>query len=358
MGFDRKQEFIKGKIHMGHKRIFVLSVIFILSFNSLLFSQKNKTEMQIFVANWNLENLFDTVNDPQKDDDEFLPEAASKWTQERLEKKLSNLAEVIRSMNNGKGPDILSVEEVENKGLLDTLLGKYLSGRNYKISYADCPDERGIDIGIIYNADILKLSGQKADTVKLENNDKTRLILRAEFKLNGKERLYVYANHWPSRRGGENESDKNRAAAAGLLRKDVDALLKKDTNSNILIMGDFNDEPSNASLNKTLDAVNFKCDSLSSGKYDLYNLAFQKHLAKDGSFFYRGNWNMLDNIIVSRHVVMKHYKCNSFEVYRPEFMVTRSGQYKASPFPTYGGKRYLGGYSDHFPVTAVLQFAK
>lgn len=339
---------------MRLKRIFGLSVIFIICFNSLSFPQQNKKSSQIFVANWNLENLFDTVNDPQKDDDEFLPEGPSQWTQERLNNKLSNLAKVIRSMNDGHGPDILSVEEVENKGLLDTLLQKYFSDRNYRISYADCPDARGIDVGIIYNADILSFIGQQTDTVKLEDNHPTRLILRAGFILPDKDTLYVYANHWPSRRGGESESDKNRNIAAMVLRNDAEAFMSKNENSNILIMGDFNDEPSNESLNKILEAVNFRCDSLDNGKHDLYNLAFQKHLAHDGSYLYRGNWNMLDNIIISKHLLMKHYKCNSFEVYRPEFMVTKDGKYKDSPIPTYGGKKYLGGFSDHFPVTALL----
>ncbi|MDP4174496.1 MAG: hypothetical protein Q8933_11035 [Bacteroidota bacterium] len=341
---------------MGSKN-FLLTIVFLFVFiNTILFPQdKGK---QIFVANWNLENLFDTVDDPQKEDEEFLPSSALEWTQERLEKKLSNLAKVIHSMNNGNGPDILSVEEVENQGLLDTLIQKYLSDKNYKIAYADCPDSRGIDVGIIYNADILTFAGQHADTVKLSDNHPTRLILCSAFILPGKDTLYVYANHWPSRRGGENESDQNREAAAQTLRQDIDKLFKMNTNSNILIMGDFNDEPSNESLNKTLDAINFECEALSKNNSDLYNLAFHKHLAKDGSYFYRGNWNMLDNIIVSKHVMEKFYKCESFEVYRPEFMVTRSGKYKDSPFPTYGGKRYLGGYSDHFPVTAILQIAK
>lgn len=341
---------------MGSK-IFLLTIVFLfVCINTILFPQdKGK---QIFVANWNLENLFDTVDDPQKEDEEFLPNSALEWTQERLEKKLSNLAKVIHSMNNGNGPDILSVEEVENQGLLDTLIQKYLGDKNYKIAYTDCPDSRGIDVGIIYNADILTFAGQHADTVKLSDNHPTRLILCAGFILPSKDTLYVYANHWPSRRGGENESDQNREAAAQTLRQDVDKLLKMNINSNILIMGDFNDEPSNESLNKTLDAINFECESLSKNNSDLYNLAFHKHLAKDGSYFYRGNWNMLDNIIISKHVMENLYKCESFEVYRPEFMVTRGGKYKDSPFPTYGGKRYLGGYSDHFPVTAILQIAK
>lgn len=335
-----------------------------LSFHSLTFAQgksegrknKQKKEQQIFVANWNLENLFDTADDPLKNDEEFLPEGANQWTNEKLDTKFSNLAKVIRSMNQENGPDLLGVEEVENRGLLDTLITRHFKDKNYKVAYADCPDNRGIDIGIIYNADKLHFLKQHTDTVKLQENYPTRLILSAGFLLNKKDTLYVYVNHWPSRRGGENESDKNREAAASVLKNDIEGLLRKSKNSNLLILGDFNDEPSDPSLNKTLGAVDCGCDPAANVRSDLYNLAYQKHTAKEGSFFYQGNWNMLDNIIASQNLFNNHYKCGSFEVYKPEFMVTRNGKFKGAPFPTYGGKRYLGGYSDHFPVTALLFF--
>jgi predicted extracellular nuclease len=309
------------------------------------------------IANWNLENLFDTVDDPGKDDSEFTPTGAKQWDQEKLNLKFSKLAAVINSMNSDKGPDLLGVEEVEHKSLLDTLINNYLNIKNYKVAYAESPDERGIDVGLIYNSDLFKLISIKADTVNLPKNDKTRLILNVILKTKNGDQLFIFVNHWPSRRGGEKESEINRIIAASILRVEVNKILLTNANSKILILGDFNDEPGNKSVSETLKAMDFDCSNLSSiGSLNLYNLAYKDFTEDKGTILYQSDWNLIDQIIISGNLLRNNYECNSFEIYKPEFLLTRTGKYKGSAFPTYGNKgKYLGGYSDHFPVIAKFR---
>jgi hypothetical protein len=334
-----------------------LSIIILFVFvNSIILSGQNRG--YFYAANWNLENLFDTVDDPKKDDAEFLPTSEKQWDKEKLNRKFYNLAQVINSMNDGNGPDLLGVEEVEHKSLLDTLTKKYLKGNNYKVAYAESPDERGIDVGLIYNSDFFTVLNISGDIVNLPNNDKTRLILNVILKTIEGDTLFVFVNHWPSRRGGEQESEINRINSASVLRVEVNKILLTNIKSKILIIGDFNDEPDNNSIYETLDAKDFDCTDLSSIKLlKLYNLAYKKFKEGEGTYLYQSNWNMIDQIIVSGNLLKKNYQCNSFEIYKPEFMITKSGKYNGAAFPTYGsGNRYLGGYSDHFPVIAKFSF--
>ncbi len=322
-------------------------------------AQESKNDT-LFTASWNLENLFDTVNDSLKEDEEFLPGSIKNWTAERLDKKLNNLARVIRSMNNGRGPDILGVVETEHQSLLDSMDEKFLADMNYKSAYIESPDNRGIDNGIIYRGDKFRLLSVTGDTINLADGYPTRLILNAELLTSTDDTIYVFENHWPSRRGGESESEINRIAAAKVLKKNTDEILAHNAQSLILIMGDFNDEPTNNSILNTLKAKPVLCDSIS-GKLpeskpdELYNLAYGDYNEGSGTYKYKNDWNMLDQIIVSNELLTGeniHYICGSFSIYKPDFLVTHSGKYEGTPFPTYGGNKYLGGYSDHFPVTA------
>jgi endonuclease/exonuclease/phosphatase family metal-dependent hydrolase len=329
--------------------------------NNFAFQQSSDT---ITVAFWNLENLFDVIDDPQKEDEEFLPSGDKEWTAERLDKKMYNLSRVIRSMNNDKGPDILGVCEVEHQHLLDTLVSKFLPDKKYKTAYLESPDGRGIDNGLIYNSKLFSLLSVKGDTVKLSDGYPTRLVLNVNLLSREKDTLHIYINHWPSRRGGETISEPNRISAAETLRSSVDENFSANQQSKIIILGDFNDEPGNISLINHLRASLFNCDS--SEYYDsiilnLVNISYPDYAKGIGSYKYRDDWNMLDQVIISSSLIDNenfHYICNSFEVYKPEVMVTRSGKFEGTAFPTYGGKRYLGGYSDHYPVIAKFCLKK
>ena len=342
-------------------KIFKVLIIVIIFSNFACAQQQTDT---LFVAHWNLENLFDTIDDPNKADEEFTSNGEKEWTDERLDKKLNNLSRVIRSMNNDEGPDLLGVCEVEHQSVLDNMINTYLSDKSYKVAYLESPDGRGIDNGIIYNSNKFYLLDVKGYRSELESGYDTRLVLEGIFLYENKDTIYFFVNHWPSRRGGERESEPNRIKVAETLRRQVDLIFDKSLKSNIIIVGDFNDEPTNVSITEYLKAKPFVCDVFDrenlpedSGT-DLFNLSYKAWSDGLGSYKYKDDFNMLDQIIISKELLTGDnikYTCNSFEVYKPYLMVTRSGKFKGTPFPTYGGSRYLGGYSDHFPVTAKFK---
>jgi endonuclease/exonuclease/phosphatase family metal-dependent hydrolase len=339
------------------KNIYILFIALMIS--NAACAQQNKDTL--FVAHWNLENLFDTIDDPKTEDEEFLSTGSKEWTDERLDKKLYNLSRVIRSMNRDNGPDLLGTCEVEHQSLLDSMVSKYLSDKNFKTAYLESPDGRGIDNGIIYNSLKFKLLETKGLTVDMDGGYNTRLILEGIFLFGKSDTIYFFVNHWPSRRGGEDVSEPRRVKAAETLRTEIESILSKNGKSKIIIVGDFNDEPTNISITESLKAQPFFCDSLDLNNLpedfgtDLFNLAYKAWFDGLGSYKYKDDFNMLDQIIVSRDLLLEDdikYICNSFEVYKPDLMVTRTGKFKGTPFPTYGGARFLGGYSDHFPVIA------
>ena len=322
----------------------------------------------LYVAFWNLENLFDTKDDPDKNDEQFLPDGDREWTDERLDQKMYKLARVIRSMNNYYGADILGVCEVEHQSVLEELTNKFLSDINYKVAYLESPDNRGIDNGLIYNADKFLVLSVSGDTVHLADNWPTRLILKVKLLTRWNDTLSVFVNHWPSRSRGRELSEPNRISAANTVRNSVDEEFRTNPNAKIMIIGDFNDEPSNISLLNSLRALALNCNSTESisevSGSDLYNISYSTYNDSLGTYLYKGDWNMLDQIIISGNMIINPtfiYICNSFEVYKPHYLVTQSGRYKGAAFPTYGGRRYLSGYSDHFPVVAkflVMRYRK
>lgn len=345
------------------KILLILLIIFIVPFSNCN-AQDNDT---LYLAFWNLENLFDIIDDPLINDESFLPDGELEWTEDRLDKKMYNLARVIRMMNDYRGPDILGVCEVENEAVIAELVNRYLSDLNYKIAYLESPDNRGIDNGLIYKADKFKLLNLQADTVHLSDDWPTRLIFGVNLLSVENKKITVFVNHWPSRSGGQMETEPKRISAAQTLRAAVNRIFGVDSSANIFIIGDFNDDPNNISILEILKAYPIKCDSIeleveefeSAGQ--LFNLSYKAFESGEGSFKYRDIWNMLDQIIVSEAVLIGNdfnYICNSFLVFKPELLVTTSGQYEGSPFPTYGGRRYLGGYSDHFPVTSKFKILR
>ncbi len=338
------------------KKYFIVFVVII--FPGLISCQtENDT---IFVAFWNLQNLFDTKDDPAKEDESFLPNGEMQWTEDRLDKKMFNLSRVIRMMNDGNAPDLLGVCEVENQAVLEEMVKKYLSDLDYKVAYLESPDNRGIDNGLIFKKDKFRLLSVQADTVHLADGYPTRLIFGANLLMENNKAITVFVNHWPSRRGGQIESQPNRIEAAKTLRNAVDRILATNPKAKIFIIGDFNDDPVDVALLEHLNAFPVRCDSLPAefevdSENLLFNLSYSSFTNGDGSYKYKQTWNLLDQIIVSGSLLTDenfYYICNSFEVFKPYFLLTHSGEYKGTPFPTYGGKRYLGGYSDHFPVIA------
>ena len=332
------------------KKTTIYIPIFLIILTSMSYSQDaNDT---LYIAAWNIENLFDSIDDPNKRDEDFLPDGKKEWSQEKIDKKIEHLAEVIASMNNGNGPSILGVTEVEHQHLLDTMLVRHFGHKNYKIAYTESPDKRGIDNGLIYDGEIFSLNYFDTLRVNLKSGYPTRYIFHVNLIHKNGTEINLFVNHWPSRSGGEEKSRPNRAKAASVLKEKVDQLFSENENSIIIALGDFNDEPDNRSISEILDVNFFECEK-DITESTLYNLSSKTFKEGEGTYLYRGDWNMLDQIIVSNGTLSNdnfHYLSNSFELYKPSFMLTKSGKYKGAATPTFGGSKYLGGYSDHIPV--------
>lgn len=336
----------------------ILSVFILIAVNTCVAKQKNVDT--IYVAQWNLENLFDAVDDLEKDDSEFLPESPKFWTDGKVGIKLNNLAKVINYMNDGRGPDIISFEEIENFNMLKRLAYK-LKDRDYIPAHRESPDNRGIDVGLLYDRKIFAIENIYPIQVILPNRNPTRNILYVSLthKITG-EVINIFVNHWPSRRGGKEKSVVNRIEAAQTLRSSVDSLLEKNPKANIIILGDFNDEPTDFSITRFLKAKDFECENKTK-ENDLLNLAYKKSDNKEGSYLFGSQWDMIDQIIISSSLndgKNLDYICDSFDILKPPFMVIQEGNRKGGALPTYMGNKYIGGYSDHFPVYAKFYFVK
>jgi predicted extracellular nuclease len=332
-----------------------LSLLFLVIsvFPSLTLAQNKDS---ITIAFWNVENFFDTLNTNGKNDEEFSPASKKHWNSEKYQTKVLHLAQVIGDMNNKRGPDILGMAETETKEVVTDLVNSSIKNLNYQAIRIQSPDERHISTALIYKSDMFNLIKAVGDTVHLDNNHPTRLILHVSLLTTNNDTLHVFVNHWPSRLGGEDASEINRIAAAKTLRASVDALLLTNPSANIVIMGDFNDEPNNNSIKGDLKAEEFICDS-TNVSYSLHNLAWEKKRNGEGTLKYHDQWDMLDQIIVSTADVQPahqsfSYLCGSFTIFKPEYMIETDPKFVGSPLPTYGGNRYLAGYSDHFPVYA------
>jgi predicted extracellular nuclease len=329
--------------------------IFVFAFISVYCTSEN--DNYIYVVTWNLENLFDTIDDPEKNDEEFMPEGKKEWTERRLDRKLDSLAKVIQYMNDGKGPDLLGVQEVEHERLLSGLISKIEIDKEYDIVYEESLDKRGIDNGLIYNSDLFKLFSHDKLEVKLESGYPTRYILEAELVCLDRDTLIVYVNHWPSRGGGQEKTEPNRIRAAEVLKGAIDIVLFENKNANIIVLGDFNDEPADISLADVLKAEKEIVENQIPLNESLYNLSYKLFEKGEGTYLYQGDWNMLDQIIVSGNLLLKkglYYQSKSFEIIKPAFTVTKEGRYSGASIPTYGGRNYLGGFSDHYSAGIKL----
>lgn len=298
---------------------------------------------------YNVENLFDTIDNPKTLDEEFTPNSKKKYTSKIYNEKLNHLTKVITAFPEG-APAILGLCEVENKSVVEDLAQKI--GANYQVAHIESKDIRGIDNALMYNSSVFKLESQVAIPITFEFDPdlKTRGILHVTGILFD-EKVHIFVNHWPSRRGGRVMSNPNRMVAASTLRKAVDKILATDQNANIIIMGDFNDEPFNSSIREALQA-----DSLIACRNGLYNSSHYLKALGLGSYNYKGNWNVLDQIIVSKALLstkkkdLKMLAPYQAQVVKEEFMLytTKSGD--QIPSRSYGGNNYYGGYSDHLPV--------
>jgi len=311
------------------------------------------------IAFYNLENLFDTLNDPKTDDAEFLPEGSYKWTSDRYTAKLSNMAKVIAGIGSetgAGGPAIIGLAEVENLGVMQDLINTSpLKELGYRIVHYDSPDERGIDVGLLYNPAVFNFITSTSNrlTIPGEANFHTRNQLVVTGDLDG-DRISVIVNHWPSRRSGP----EYRAEAAKLSRHLSDSLARQYKNAKIFIMGDLNDDPADSSVAIVLGAKGLQ-ETVQKG--DLYNPMWMIHHNGTGTLTYKGKWNLFDQIIVSEPLLnqkCKGWKFDKAAVYSEKFLIEQEGKYAGNPLRTFAGGKYLGGFSDHLPSYLILKKRK
>lgn len=303
---------------------------------------------------YNLENIFDTQNDPRTLDDDFTPEGPKKWTQKRYRRKLRKLAGTINKLGkirSGRLPSIVGVAEVENRKVLEDLINtKPLNRYSLGIAHHDSPDERGIDTALLYDSTCFELIHSEAIPLLVHNEegvrDYTRDILYVKGKLNGEE-LHVFVNHWPSRRRGEEVTEVRRLTASQTLTDFIKDLLNRNSDANLVIMGDFNDGPEAKSIQQLKEGL------------DLYNPMEKLASPERGSANYRRTWSLFDQILISHSFFNYEKGTHSFahaNIFDAHFLKEWKGRYRGNPFRTFVGKKYLGGYSDHFPVYVQLKF--
>ncbi|NAS10872.1 endonuclease/exonuclease/phosphatase family protein [Poritiphilus flavus] len=318
------------------------------------FLKRNKDKHLYTIAFYNLENLFDTEDDPDTLDDDFTPGGFKKWSKKRYKKKLYKLARTISDIgreDTKSVPVLLGVAEVENEGVVNDLISaEPLRDTAYSFVHYDSPDERGIDTALIYHKDFFEVSYSEPINLLVHNPDgeidTTRDILYVRGSLNGEE-VHVFVNHWPSRRDGDMETDYKRIKAANTILEYMVGIEKEYSDPNYIIMGDFNDGPKAKSIQDLVEAKS------------LYN-PMEKLLTPDrGSANYKNRWSLFDQIILS-HNFLNYEKgthtFNSADIFDEYFLTEFKGKYAGSPFRTYGGRKYLGGYSDHFPVYVQLKY--
>lgn len=333
----------------------------LLLFFSLALQAEKKEYQVCAVGFYNLENLFDTIDQPDVRDEEYTPDGEKRYTAKVYKEKLHNLSTVISQLGTELSPDglaLLGVSEIENKGVLEDLAKQpKIADRNYQIVHYDSPDKRGVDVALLYQEKYFQPTYSKALNVPLikENGDTgyTRDILWVHGKLNN-DPVHVFVNHWPSRYGGQKASNYLREKAASVAAHVIDSLMEENPETKILLMGDLNDDPINSSVTKVLGAKNVEKRIKEGELFNPWVASYKKGI---GTLAWRDAWNLFDQIILSSEFLDRDdtglffYKA---EIFNKSFLIRSEGRYKGYPLRTYGGNEYLGGYSDHFPVMVYL----
>ncbi|WP_373018211.1 endonuclease/exonuclease/phosphatase family protein [Muriicola sp.] len=308
------------------------------------------------IAFYNLENLFDTRDDPHKLDDDFTPKGFKKWTPKRYRNKLKKLSRTISRLGgktSAHPPVLVGLAELENKKVIHDLLGmQALRKKGYRFVHYDSPDERGIDTAMLYHPAHFSVTSSKRIPLHVNNTDgkrdATRDILYVKGKLHGEE-MHVFVNHWPSRRDGDTATAYKRIKAANTILEGMQSIENDATSPNYIIMGDFNDGPADESIRRLVDQA------------DLHNPMEVLHTANSGSANYKNRWSLFDQILLSKTFFDRaagHHSFAHARIFDDHLLKEWHGRYKGIPFRTYVGKKYLGGHSDHFPVYVQLRYRK
>ena len=338
---------------------------FLISFSLFSQAQTEKSYQIRTIAFYNLENLFDTINNPDTFDDDRTPTGKDHYTSQIYGDKIEKLSKVIAEIGTEQAkipPVILGVVEVENHNVLkDIAANKSLEKYRYEIIHYNSPDRRGVDVAFMYQPKYFKPSSHEAFELRLWGSDGKRIYTRDQLLVSGYldgELIHIIVNHWPSRRGGEKRSSPLREKAAQLTQKIITNLRAQDTEAKIIVMGDFNDDPINRSIKKGLDSQSDEEKTTATQLFNPFENMYKKGMSTLG---YRDNVNLFDQILISKTLLKnnkqhlyKNYTFYKAHIYNPPYLTNQKGRYKGYPFRSYAGGNYTGGYSDHYPVNIFL----
>jgi hypothetical protein len=342
------------------KKLFFITVFFICS--DILTGQTNNNKKYLVntIAFYNVENLFDTINDPKTWDDDRTPKGRDRWTSHIYKKKINNISKVIAEIGfdlTKEPPSIIGLCEIENRSVLEDLIKtESLSNENYEIIHFDSPDERGIDVAMLFKADRFTPTLSKTYPLYLKRKDGSRDYTRDHLLVSGyldKNPIHFIINHWPSRSGGQMRSEPGRILAGILNKKIIDSILELNPKANIISMGDFNDNPGDKSIKPILNTV-YNKEEIIDGQ--LYNPMEELYKMGYGSYKYRGKWDMIDQFILSKNLVEDKNGLFFLKaaVFNKKYLINPSGKYEGYPYKSFAGGKFLNGYSDHFPIYLYL----
>lgn len=342
---------------MKKKILNLLSVfVFQLTFCPYVINSQVVETKPVRLMFYNVENLFDVYDDPLTDDNAFLPDGLMRWNSTRYRKKINSLYKVIAAAGEWDPPSVIGFCEIENRKVLEDLIyGTYLSKLNYSIIHEESPDRRGIDVCFIYRkkvADVICYKYWIPSEIKL-NDFNSRSVLYAKLLISS-DTIHLIINHWPSRRGGVLSGEDYRIRIADMIKAKTDSIMERDpAGAKIIISGDFNCNPDDKVI-KSLIRSEDSTRSMLNLSDGLYNHGF-------GTYRYLGTWEMIDQVIVSTKLLSANIGIYTepklLRIFKPDFLLKRDTKYPgSSPFSTYKGYKYQGGYSDHLPVLLDLNF--
>ena len=327
------------------------NILMLLLSSDMIFSQP-AGEQSLMIMFYNVENLFDIYDDPATDDDEFLPRSERRWNYKRYKSKINSLYKTISAAGEWTPPAIVALCEVENRKVIeDVVYGTNLSKFNYDILHQDSPDPRGIDVCLIYRKEIVDIISRSyfIPETEIGGGFKTRSVLYARC-LAGGDTVHLFINHWPSRRGGVLAGESVRENIAQMLRYKADSIANStERSAKIIIMGDFNATPND-------NVVRMLSDPYGSGM-SMINLS---ETQMKGTYRYRGIWEMIDQVIVSDRLLFckqgLYTTRENFRIFDADFLLKKDPVYPGkSPYSTWAGFMYQGGFSDHLPVLLELR---
>lgn len=340
--------------------LLVCICIFLQTKSSIIVNAQNIDNLR--VAFWNFENFFDPFVDTTRTYNEFTESGSQHWTMSRFYKKRNNIYKCVLALSENKPLAVLGIAEVENPYVLNAVFNQTpLKTHNYRIIHYEGDDRRGIDVAMVYCIDKLQLVYSEPFKIRNPGNKyfKSRDILYAVFSDRRGDTLHVFVNHWPSRYGGERETIDLRGLAARTLKHKVDSLCSTHNQMpKIIIMGDFNDTPDDPSIKDVLGAKSLKETNKSETLVNLF--ADSRQLGFEGTLKHQFNWQIFDQIIVSKTLIYSksqlHYKSKSSTIFHADFLFEPDESYGGMKlFRTYVGPKYIGGFSDHLPVFIELE---